>query len=127
MTFDDYILLLPAPPSPLVEASMREGWIACMRQRDAEKEIARRDTRIKELEERRCEICGYAEHHREHTGCLRVFVNEQAAEISRLKGVLAKCKETLVSSISDLQEPNFATLAAWRIKEALAAIKEEGL
>ena len=25
----------------------------------------------KSLEERRCEICGYAEHHREHTGCLR--------------------------------------------------------
>ena len=27
--------------------------------------------RVQELEERRCEICGYAEHHREHTGCLR--------------------------------------------------------
>lgn len=27
--------------------------------------------RVQEPEERRCEICGYAEHHREHTGCLR--------------------------------------------------------
>lgn len=90
-------------------------------------EIAKRDVRIKELEERRCEICGYAEHHREHTGCLRVFVNEQAAEIERLKAVIGKCKETLGSNISDLQEPNFVTLASWRVREALAAIKEEGL
>ena len=54
-------------------------------------------------------------------------IAEQAAEISRLKAVIAKCKETLGSSISDLQEPNFVTLASWRVREALAAIKEEGL
>jgi hypothetical protein len=161
MTFEDYILLLPAPPSPLVEASMREGWNACMKQRDAriaelEQDLqttadalghvvaqteegypgiahdfvqanltlAQQAARIKELEERRCEICGYAEHHREHTGCLRVFVDEQAAEISRLKAVIGKCKETLGSNVSDLQEPNFVTLASCRVREALAAIKE---
>ena len=92
MTFDEYIASLPAPVPPLFREAMREGWNACMKQRDAEKESF-----------------------------------EQAEEISRLRAVLAKCKETLVSSISDLQEPNFVTLAAWRIKEALAAIKEEGL
>ena len=27
--------------------------------------------RVQELEERRCEVCGYAEHHREHTRRLR--------------------------------------------------------
>jgi hypothetical protein len=54
-------------------------------------------------------------------------LKEQAAEISRLKGVLGKCKETLGSNTSDLQEPNFVTLASWRVREALAAIKEEGL
>ena len=77
--------------------------------------------RIKELEERRCEICGYAEHHREHTGCLRVFVDEQAAEISRLRKVLAKCRDGIEGSLSDcLPYIN-------KCKEALAAIKEEGL
>ena len=107
---------------------MREGWLACMRQRDAEKEIARRDTRIKELEERRCEICGYAEHHREHTGCLRVFVDEQAAEITRLKGVIEKCKEALEDSHQNInQERRFASEIKRDIEQALAAIKEEGL
>ena len=77
--------------------------------------------RIKELEERRCEICGYAEHHREHTGCLRVLVDEQAAEITRLREVLAKCRDGIEGSSSDcLPYIN-------KCKEALAAIKEEGL
>lgn len=34
----------------------------------------------KPLEERRCEVCGYAEHHREHTGCLRKQVEKLTAE-----------------------------------------------
>ena len=34
-------------------------------------EIEQLRQRVQELEERRCEIYGYAEHHREHTGCLR--------------------------------------------------------
>ena len=62
-----------------------------------------------------------AEHHREHTGCLRVFVDEQAAEISRLRKVLAKCRDGIEGSLSDcLPYIN-------KCKEALAAIKEEGL
>ena len=52
---------------------------------------------------------------------------EKEEEIARLQKVIAKCKEVLISNISDLQEPNFVTLAAWRVREALAAIKEEGL
>ena len=48
----------------------------------------------------------------------------QAAEIARLKAVIGKCKETLGSNIYDLQEPNFVTLASWRVREALASIKE---
>ena len=84
--------------------------------------------RIKELEERRCEICGYAEHHREHTGCLRVFVDEQAAEITRLKGVIEKCKEALEDSHQNInQERGFASEIKRDIEQALAAIKEEGL
>ena len=34
----------------------------------------------KPLEERRCEVCGYAEHHREHTGCLRKQIEKLTAE-----------------------------------------------
>ena len=33
--------------------------------------LTMRDRQLAALEERRCEVCGYAEHHREHTGCLR--------------------------------------------------------
>ena len=36
---------------------------------------------IKRLEERRCEICGYAEHHREHTSCLRTQLAAAREEI----------------------------------------------
>lgn len=36
----------------------------------------------KPLEERRCEICGYAEHHREHTGCLRTKLAAAQEEIA---------------------------------------------
>ena len=52
---------------------------------------------------------------------------EKEEEIARLQKVIAKCKEVLISNTSDLQEPNFVTLADWRVREALAAIKEEGL
>lgn len=49
--------------------------------------VSERDARIAKLEDRRCEICGYAEHHREHTGCLRVLVDEQAARIKELEEI----------------------------------------
>ena len=52
---------------------------------------------------------------------------EKEEEIARLQKVIAKCKEVLISDTSDLQEPNFVTLADRRVREALAAIKEEGL
>ena len=44
-------------------------------------ELAKLHTRVAELEERRCEVCGYAEHHREHTGCLRKQVSSLKAEL----------------------------------------------
>lgn len=40
----------------------------------------------KPLEERRCEICGYAEHHREHTGCLRTQLAAAQEEINEWRG-----------------------------------------
>lgn len=92
---------------------------------DAQAEIAKQAARIAELEaveEQRDQMIADLY---EKRGNDLIKIDEQAAEISRLKGVIAKCKETLVSSISDLQEPNFVTLAAWRVKEAIAAIKEK--
>ena len=43
-------------------------------------EIEQLRQRVAELEERRCEVCGYAEHHREHTGCLRKQIEKLTAE-----------------------------------------------
>ena len=48
-------------------------------------EIEKLRARVVELEERRCEVCGYAEHHREHTGCLRNQVSSLKAENASLK------------------------------------------
>lgn len=45
--------------------------------------------RVGELEERRCEICGYAEHHREHTGCLRRQLAESQAREAKLREALS--------------------------------------
>ena len=44
--------------------------------------------RVRELEERRCEICGYAEHHREHTGCLRTQLAAEQLNNKRLRDAL---------------------------------------
>lgn len=52
--------------------------------------------RVQELEERRCEICGYAEHHREHTGCLRTQLAAAQEEIERLRIALDCTKTDLV-------------------------------
>ena len=40
-----------------------------------------------DLRSRRCEVCGYLEHEREHTGCLReqlAALAEQNAELQRM-------------------------------------------
>ena len=52
--------------------------------------------RVQELEERRCEICGYAEHHREHTGCLRAQLTAAQEENGRLRIALDCTKTDLV-------------------------------
>ena len=46
--------------------------------------LAMRDRQLAALEERRCEVCGYAEHHREHTGCLRNQVSSLKAELREI-------------------------------------------
>ena len=51
-------------------------------------ELAKLHTRVAELEERRCEVCGYAEHHREHTGCLRNQVSSLKAELREINAAI---------------------------------------
>jgi 5-formaminoimidazole-4-carboxamide-1-beta-D-ribofuranosyl 5'-monophosphate synthetase len=94
---------------------MREGWNACMRQRDAEKE--------------NLEAAG--------EGLEQSF--ERAEEITRLKGVLVKCKEALkgMHEWFEAEENHAGTTFHERVEmcqavqvntvKALAALKEEGL
>ena len=78
---------------------------------DAQAEIAKRDARIAELETH-----------------INTLAREQAAEISRLKALVEKCKEVLEDSHQNInQERGFASEIKHDIEQALAAIKEEGL
>ena len=64
----------------------------------------------------------------EHRLTWEAAIQQQAAEISRLKGVIAKCKEALEDSHQNInQERGFASEIEHDIEQALAAIKEEGL
>ena len=78
---------------------------------DAQAEIAKRDARIESL------TSAGAEYQRQ---CF-----EQAEEISRLKGVIAKCKDALEDSHQNInQERGFASDIKQDIEQTLAAIKE---
>ena len=62
----------------------------------------------KPLEERRCEICGYAEHHREHTSCLRIQLAkaEQLLQVAQgrcdeLEEKLAKAEQRVAEACAD--------------------------
>ena len=59
-------------------------------------EIEQLRQRVQELEERRCEICGYAEHHREHTGCLRAQLAAAQGKNERLRIALGCTKRDLI-------------------------------
>lgn len=76
----------------------------------------------KPLEERRCEICGYAEHHRKHTSCLRTQLAAAQEEIQKLRldlltsygesedlsGQLAKAEQRVAEAISAMCNKSIA-------------------
>lgn len=66
----------------------------------------------KPLEERRCEICGYAEHHREHTSCLRI----QLAKVEQLLQVAQGRCDELEEKLAKAEQ---------RVAEACAKVCEE--
>lgn len=95
---------------------------------DAQAEIAKRDERIKELESN---INAFAREQAQkmlNNGAYSDKVNQQAAEISRLKALVGQCKEVLEDSHQNInQERRFASEIEQDIEQTLAAIREEGL
>lgn len=57
------------------------------------------------LRSRRCEVCGYLEHEREHTGCLR----EQLAALAEQNGKMREALEMIV--VSSLTHPRVSAYA----------------
>ena len=75
----------------------------------------------KQLEERRCEICGYAEHHREHTSCLRTQLAAAQEENGRLENqVLARDAELWGRTQEILGLKDQLATAEQRVSEACA-------
>ena len=66
-----------------------------------------------DLRSRRCEVCGYLEHEREHTGCLREQLAALAEQNEKFRTTL---ENTFVASHLD----STATIAVWRVKAALS-------
>ena len=94
---------------------------------DAQAEIAKRDEHIAELEKKAELPMKYKR--MQFNAELQKEVEDQAAEISRLKEVIAKVLPALTKTLSALIDEN---PLCWQeiiqeAKEALAAIKEEGL
>lgn len=90
---------------------------------DAQAEIAKRDERITKLEKKAELPMKYKR--MQFNAELQREVAEQAAEIARLKGVIAKCKEALEDSHQNInQERGFASEIEHDIEQALAVIKE---
>ena len=84
-----------------------------------------------DLRSRRCEVCGYLEHEREHTGCLReqlaALAEQNASEMKRLiELVKAEENEAIIAAANALE--NIAsTSSSTRIRrvanDALTAIR----
>lgn len=92
----------------------------------------------KPLEERRCEVCGYAEHHREHTSCLRIQLAkaEQLLQVAQgrcdgLEEKLAKaeqrvaeacarvCREIAIRHLDEFDEPGMRSEVADKCNVAI--------
>ena len=65
-------------------------------------EIEQLRQRVQELEERRCEICGYAEHHREHTGCLRAQLAAVQEECEFQRNAHKQAEELMLEQSNQL-------------------------
>ena len=75
-----------------------------------------------DLRSRRCEVCGYLEHEREHTGCLREQLAALAEQNEKMRKVLVEAKsmvghpDNIAVINTALSIPNLATPVLNRIK-----------
>ena len=134
MTFDEWY---DAQPMVLIDRKTehRLTWEAAIQQ---QAEIARRDARIAELEADQDKAnavvaignylgktCNYFWCDTSLASQTIDLLKEQAAEITRLKALVGKCKEVLEDSHQNInQERGFASEIEQDIKQTLAAIKE---
>ena len=73
--------------SETIEQSAKRAWIEVATLREqVEKLTKERD----DLRSRRCEVCGYLEHEREHTGCLREQLAALAEQNEKMREALQK-------------------------------------
>ena len=73
--------------SETIEQSAKRAWIEVATLREqVEKLTKERD----DLRSRRCEVCGYLEHEREHTGCLREQLAALAEQNEKLRETLSR-------------------------------------
>lgn len=86
--FDEHGVRKPVEVPPSREELQRQA-VALREQ--VEKLTKERD----DLRSRRCEVCGYLEHEREHTGCLREQLAALAEQNAKLREVLVDCEQAL--------------------------------
>ena len=94
-----------------------------------------------DLRSRRCEVCGYLEHEREHTGCLREQLAALAEQNEKLRKVLLRlaclgngdqygnsignCIAQEALSLHDLASPVLNRIKAEGMREAAEICKKE--
>ena len=94
-----------------------------------------------DLRSRRCEVCGYLEHEREHTGCLREQLAALAEQNEKLRKVLLRlaclgngdqygnsignCIAQEALSLHDLASPVLNRIKAEGMREASEICKKE--
>ena len=77
----------------------------------------------KPLEERRCEICGYAEHHREHTSCLRTQLTAAQDQVAAMEERLERQRSYFDAHQNILMDE--IETAEQRVSEACAELQFE--
>ena len=88
-----------------------------------EKQVEKLTKERDDLRSRRCEVCGYLEHEREHTGCLR----EQLAALAEQSDLVRAEENEAIIAAANALENIASTSSSTRIRrvanEALTAIR----
>ena len=106
-------------------------------ERRHEKQVEKLTKERDDLRSRRCEVCGYLEHEREHTGCLREQLAALAEQNGKMRKVLLRlaclgngdqygnsignCIAQEALSLPDLASPVLNRIRAEGMREAIRA------